>query len=328
MTKDRKTEIKEADAPERIAKVMARAGLASRRGAEAMIAEGRVTLNGKRLETPAVTVGRTDDIRVDGKRLPRPEPTRLWRYYKPRGLLTTNRDDDGRGTIFDKLPENLPRVISVGRLDMNTEGLLLLTNDGDLARYLELPDTGWLRRYRVRAYGRVEQSALDTLAKGPVIDGVVYGPVIAKVERHQGDNVWLTVDLREGKNREVKRVLATLGLAVNRLIRVSYGPFTLDRMTRGEVGEVPRRVLSQQVPARFRRTAETGGQGEGARPPMRKPPGGGRPARGAEPIGPGGGKPKRGGPPRSPSRPRKGGARPGAAKRGGSGIGRNADRRR
>jgi len=266
MAKTKSPQVKSPQAPERIAKVMARAGLASRRGAEAMIAEGRVTLNGKRLETPAVTVGRDDDIRVDGKKLPRPERARLWRYYKPKGLLTTNHDRDGRATLFEKLPAELPRVISVGRLDMNTEGLLLLTNDGDLARYLELPDTGWLRRYRVRAYGRVDQAALDKLAKGPVIDGVVYGPVIAKVERQQGDNQWLTVDLREGKNREVKRVLASLGLTVNRLIRVSYGPFTLDRMSLGGVTEVPRRILTQQVPQRF----TSGGETRAPRP--QKPP--------------------------------------------------------
>jgi len=256
MTIPKPPDAKSEHAPERIAKVIARAGLASRRGAEAMIAEGRVTLNGKRLETPAVTVGRDDDIRVDGKRLPRPEPTRLWRYYKPRGLLTTNHDQDGRATLFEKMPAEMPRVISVGRLDMNTEGLLLLTNDGDLARYLELPDTGWLRRYRVRAYGRVDQASLDKLANGPVIDGIAYGSVIAKIERLQGDNQWLTVDLREGKNREVKRVLASLGLAVNRLIRVSYGPFTLDRMSLGGVVEVPRRILTQQVPRRFVRGGE------------------------------------------------------------------------
>ena len=237
---------------ERIAKVMARAGLASRRGAEAIIAEGRVTLNGQRLDTPAITVKPGDDIRVDGKRLPRPEPARLWRYHKPKGLITTNRDDDGRATIFEKLPEHLPRVITVGRLDMNTEGLLLLTNDGDLARHLELPETGWLRRYRVRAFGRVDQADLDLLRKGPVVDGIVYGSVVARVERQQGDNVWLIVDLREGKNREVKRVLQSINLDVNRLIRVSYGPFTLDNMARGEVAEVPRRILSQQVPERFR----------------------------------------------------------------------------
>ena len=245
---------------ERIAKVMARAGLASRRGAEAIIGEGRVTLNGKRLDTPAVTVGPKDDIRVDGKPLPRAEATRLWRYHKPPGLLTTNRDDDGRPTIFDRLPDTIPRVITVGRLDMNTEGLLLLTNDGELARHLELPDTGWLRRYRVRAYGRVDQPKLDTLASGPRVEGVKYGPVIAKIERETGDNVWLNVDLREGKNREVKRVLSSVGLEVNRLIRVSYGPFTLEQMARGAVEEVPRRILKEQIPDRFRNLGDTGGR--------------------------------------------------------------------
>lgn len=236
---------------DRIAKVIARAGLASRREAEAMIAAGRVVLNGKPLKTPAMTVGPTDRIVVDGKPLPRPEPPRLWRYHKPKGLITTTNDTDGRETVFDKLPEELPRVLTIGRLDINTEGLLLLTNDGELKRHLELPGTGWLRRYRVRAFGRVTQEALDALQAGPEVEGVRYGPVIARIERQQGDNMWLGVDIREGKNREVKLVLESIGLQVNRLIRTSYGPFTLEELGRGEVREVPRRILNQQLPERF-----------------------------------------------------------------------------
>jgi len=252
-----------ADGPEmkgdRVAKLIARAGLASRREAETMIAAGRVALNGRTLTTPAVTAGPGDVIAVDGKALPRPEPARLWRYHKPKGLVTTTKDEAGRPTVFDRLPPELPRVLTVGRLDMTTEGLLLLTNDGGLKRHLELPGTGWLRRYRVRAYGRVTQAMLDPLKDGPVIDGIHYGPVIARVEREQGDNVWLGVDLREGKNREIKRVLESLGLQVNRLIRISYGPFTLEGLERGEVREVPRRILNEQLPERFRLKA--GGRG-------------------------------------------------------------------
>ncbi|MHA1547071.1 MAG: pseudouridine synthase [Alphaproteobacteria bacterium] len=241
---------------ERVAKVMARAGIASRRGAEALILEGRVTLNGRRLETPAITVGPKDRIAVDGKDLSPPEPTRLWRYHKPAGLLTSHGDTKGRATLFEKLPDTLPRVISIGRLDFNTEGLLLLTNDGELSRHLELPDTGWLRRYRVRAYGHISQDRLDALKKGMTVDGVRYGPIDAKIEREQGDNVWLTLALREGKNREVKKVMGALRLEVNRLIRISFGPFLLGNLARGVVEEVPRRVLREQLPERFREPSE------------------------------------------------------------------------
>ena len=235
--------------PERIAKVMARAGVASRRDSEALIAEGRVSVNGKVIESPALDVGPNDVVLVDGEPLPARERTRLWFYHKPRGLVTTNHDPEGRPTVFDALPEDLPRVLSVGRLDINTEGLLLLTNDGVLARMLELPETGWLRRYRVRAFGQVNQAQLDTLRDGVTIDGVHYGPVIAQFEREQGSNTWLTVDLREGKNREVKTVLEHLGLQVNRLIRVSFGPFQLGDLPEGEAEEVRSRVLKDQLGA-------------------------------------------------------------------------------
>jgi 23S rRNA pseudouridine2605 synthase len=233
--------------PERIAKVMARAGVASRRDSEAMIAEGRVSVNGKVLESPALDIGPDDVVLVDGAPLPERERTRLWLYHKPRGLVTTNHDPEGRPTVFDALPEDLPRVLSIGRLDINTEGLLLLTNDGGLARMLELPETGWLRRYRVRAFGSITQDRLDTLRDGVTIEGVNYGPVVARFEREQGSNTWLVVDLREGKNREVKTVLEHLGLVVNRLIRVSFGPFQLGDLPEGEADEVRSRVIRDQL---------------------------------------------------------------------------------
>ena len=236
-----------AQEPERIAKVMARAGIASRRDCEAMIEEGRVSVNGKVLESPALDVGPNDVVLVDGEPLPARERTRLWLYHKPRGVVTTNFDPEGRPTVFDALPEDLPRVLTIGRLDINTEGLLLLTNDGGLARVLELPETGWLRRYRVRAFGEVTQDVLDTVKDGVTIDGIHYGPVIARFERQQGFNTWLTVDLREGKNREVKTVLEHLGLTVNRLIRISFGPFQLGDLPEGEADEVRSRVLQDQL---------------------------------------------------------------------------------
>lgn len=223
---------------ERIAKVMARAGLASRREAETWIAAGRVTVNGAVITSPALNVTPSDRIAVDGVPLRARERTRLFRYHKSRGLVTTHSDPQGRPTIFRALPKDLPRLVSVGRLDINTEGLLLLTNDGGLARVLELPATGWLRRYRVRALGRVTQEALDRLRAGLTVAGVHYGPIEATLDREQGANIWLTVGIREGKNREVRRVMETLGLKVNRLIRVAFGPFELGDLEDGQVKEV------------------------------------------------------------------------------------------
>src|SRR5262247_4567710 len=238
-------------AGERIAKVIARAGLASRREAEAWIAAGRVAVNGEPIASPARNVTAADRVTVDGELLPVRERTRLFLYHKPRGLLTTHADPGGRPTIFSALPKGLPRLISVGRLDINTEGLLLLTNDGSLARTLELPATGWLRRYRVRAHGRVGQDQLDRLRAGITIDGIHYGSIEATVDRAQGSNVWLTFAIREGKNREVKNVLGHLGLAVNRLIRVSFGPFQLGELAEGAVEEVKTRTLRDQLGERI-----------------------------------------------------------------------------
>jgi 23S rRNA pseudouridine2605 synthase len=232
---------------ERIAKAMARAGLCSRREAEAWIAAGRVAVNGAVIASPALNVTAADRVTVDGAPLRERERTRLFLYHKPRGLLTTHADPQGRPTIFDALPKTLPRLLSVGRLDLNTEGLLLLTNDGSLARVLELPATGWLRRYRVRAHGSVRADQLADLRGGISIAGVRYGPIQASLDRTQGANVWLTFAMREGKNREVKNVLGHLGLAVNRLIRVSFGPFQLGDLAVGTVAEVPTRVLREQL---------------------------------------------------------------------------------
>jgi 23S rRNA pseudouridine2605 synthase len=231
----------------RIAKAMAHAGLCSRRDAEAWIAAGRVLVNGKVLTTPAHIISPDDKIVVDGEPLPAPQAPRLWRYNKPRGLVTSHKDPQGRRTVFDALPPNLPRVVSIGRLDINTEGLLLLTTDGALARHLELPSTGWLRRYRVRAHGRVSEEALHGLRARVTIDGARYGPVEARIDREQGSNLWLTLSLREGQNREVKRLAEHLGLTVNRLIRLSFGPFALGDLDEGEVEEVKRRVLADQL---------------------------------------------------------------------------------
>jgi 23S rRNA pseudouridine2605 synthase len=238
---------------ERIAKVIARAGLASRREAEAWIVAGRVSVNGALISSPALNVIPSDRIAIDGTPLRARERTRLFLYHKPRGLVTTHSDPQGRDTIFRALPKGLPRLISVGRLDINTEGLLLLTNDGGLARILELPVTGWLRRYRVRALGRVRQEALDRLHGGVTIDGIRYGPIEATLDREQGANVWLTFGIREGKNREVRKVLEQLGLKVNRLIRVAFGPFDLGELDDGEVKEVEtselRAKLGEQIAA-------------------------------------------------------------------------------
>jgi 23S rRNA pseudouridine2605 synthase len=276
----RKPPAAEARDKERIAKVMARAGLCSRRDAEAWIVAGRVAVNGERLASPAFTVSPRDRIEVDGKPLPGRERTRLFLYHKPKGLVTTNRDERGRPTIFGALPKHLPRLVTVGRLDINSEGLLLLTNDGGLARALELPETGWLRRYRVRANGRVTQEMLDRLSRGMTVEGIKYGPIQATLDREQGANVWLTLGLREGKNREVRNVLRELGLSVNRLIRVSYGPFQLRELAPAAVEEVTMRVLREQIGEKVERRAGADfsaplreGEDELAQKPPRPSPG-------------------------------------------------------
>ncbi|HEV8680980.1 MAG TPA: pseudouridine synthase [Stellaceae bacterium] len=234
-------------AAQRIAKVLARAGLCSRRDAERWIAEGRVAVDGTVLTSPAVTVTGDSEIRVDGKPLPEPQQARLWRYHKPAGLVTTHRDEKGRPTVFAALPAELPRLVSIGRLDLNSEGLLLLTNDGELARRLELPATGWVRRYKVRVHGLVDPARLAALARGTTVDGIAYGPIRAELDRQQGSNAWVTLSLQEGKNREVRRVLEHLGYPVTRLIRIAYGPFQLGHLARGAIEEVARKVLREQL---------------------------------------------------------------------------------
>ncbi len=232
---------------ERIAKRLARAGVASRRDAEAMILAGRVSVNGRRIDSPALNVGPQDAILVDGTPVAEAERTRLWRYNKPAGLVTSARDEKGRNTVFGALPVDMPRVVSVGRLDLASEGLLLLTNDGALKRRLELPATGWLRKYRVRARGSPDDASLAPLRDGIRLDGERFQPMTVQIDRQQGANVWLTVGLREGRNREVRRGLETVGLVVNRLIRVSYGPFQLGELKPGEVEEVRAKVLRDQL---------------------------------------------------------------------------------
>jgi 23S rRNA pseudouridine2605 synthase len=234
---------------DRIAKWLARAGVASRRDAEKLLAEGQVRLNNVVITHPATFVTNGDIVVVKGKVVDEPERTRLWRYHKPDGLVTTHRDPEGRPTVFEKLRDRLPRVVSVGRLDLTSEGLLLLTNDGALARRLELPSTGWIRRYRVRVFGAVDQRSLAGLANGVMVEGVRYGPIEAGVDAVKGNTAWLTVALREGRNREIRRVMQHLGLHVTRLIRVAYGPFQLGTLPRGEIEEVPARVLRDQLPA-------------------------------------------------------------------------------
>jgi 23S rRNA pseudouridine2605 synthase len=235
---------------ERIAKYLARAGVASRREAERLIEQGIVTVDGKVLTTPAFKVTPGMEVRVDGTRVKGKEPPRLWRYHKPSGLVTTHKDPQGRPTVFDSVADRLPRVVSVGRLDLTTEGLLLLTNDGALARQLELPQNAWVRRYRIRAFGRVEQKDLDKLSDGVEIDGVKYKPIKASLDQTQGGNQWLTVAITEGKNREVRKVMEHLGLKVNRLIRVSFGPFVLGKLPEGAVEEVPSKQMREQLGAK------------------------------------------------------------------------------
>lgn len=228
---------------DRIAKWLARAGVASRRDVERMIAEGLVTVDGVKLTTPAFKVSPGMKIAVDGKLIGAQEPPRMWRYHKPAGLVTSHKDPEGRPTVFSKLPLSLPRVISVGRLDYNSEGLLLLTNDGGLARRLELPQSGWIRRYRARVFGKLEQNDLDRLKDGVTIDGVSYGPVEATLDRAHATYPWVTVAIREGKNREVRKLMEYLGVRVARLIRLSFGPFMLGQLAPGQVEEVPARVM-------------------------------------------------------------------------------------
>jgi 23S rRNA pseudouridine2605 synthase len=328
------------DDGERVAKALARAGVASRREIERLIESGRVALNGRTLDTPAVKITPGDILTVDGAVVGEKEPTRVWRYHKPVGLVTSHNDPRGRPTVFQNLPEGLPRVISVGRLDLNSEGLLLLTNDGELTRALEMPRTGWVRRYRARAYGRgVGQDKLDTLKNGVTVEGVHYGPIEARIDKAQGEggaNLWISVSLTEGKNREVRRVLEHLGLKVNRLIRLAYGPFALGTLEPGQVEEVGPRVIRELLsdfispdslpkgdrrvappaakagaaPAKSRRAP---GTGTGNAPSPRKP-GGATPAEKPKPVYKAGWarpkkkpahKPKAQGPKPGGSRPRK-----------------------
>jgi 23S rRNA pseudouridine2605 synthase len=247
MTRPPKAPPSSAPEGDRIAKVLSRAGIASRREAERMIEAGEVTVNGKVIDSPALNVGPRDRITVNGQPLAAPEPARLWLYYKPEGLVTSNADEKGRDTIFDHLPEDLPRVMSIGRLDLNSEGLLLLTNDGELKRRLELPSTGWLRKYRVRVKGNPTDPDLEPLRKGITVEGEDFQPMQVVLDRHQGANAWLTVGLREGKNREIRRAMSAIGLTVNRLIRISYGPFRLNELKPGEVEEIRPKVLRDQL---------------------------------------------------------------------------------
>ena len=232
---------------ERLAKRIARAGLCSRREAERWIEEGRVKVGGKTVKSAALNVQDTDSVTVDGKLLQEKDPVRMWLYHKPAGLMTTHNDPEGRPTVFDKLPKNLPRVISVGRLDLNSEGLLLLTNDGTLARKLELPSNGWIRRYRVRAYGGVPESMIKAMKEGVTIDGIQYGSVEAALDSQKGNNSWFTVSLTEGKNREIRRIFEHFGCKVSRLMRLSYGPFQLGSLTKGEIKEVQGRVIKSFI---------------------------------------------------------------------------------
>jgi 23S rRNA pseudouridine2605 synthase len=232
---------------DRIAKWLARAGVASRRDAERLIAEGRVSLNGEKISHPATFVTSGDIVQVNGEVVDSPARARLWRYHKRDGLMTTHKDPEGRPTVFEKLPADMPRVVSVGRLDLNSEGLLLLTNDGALARQLELPANGWIRRYRVRVHGDIEPAALADLARGLIIDGTRYAGIEAGLDSRKGSNAWLTVSLREGRNREIRKVMAHLNLSVTRLIRIAYGPFQLGNLERGAIAEVPPKVLREQL---------------------------------------------------------------------------------
>ena len=228
----------QANQGERIAKIIARAGLASRRESEKLILDGKVKVNGKTISSPARNLSRDDVVEVDGKLLSPPEKTRIWMYHKPVGLISTSKDEKNRPTIFDKLPNEMPRVLSIGRLDLNSEGLLLLTNDGELKRRLELPSTGWLRSYRVRVKGRLNENMLEPLRRGISVDGTQFKPMQVSFDRQTGANAWLSIGLREGKNREIRKALSLLGLSVNRLIRISFGDFELGKLKKGEIEEV------------------------------------------------------------------------------------------
>jgi 23S rRNA pseudouridine2605 synthase len=273
----------QARGPERIAKRMARAGLCSRRDAERWIAAGRVAVDGELLTTPAITVDEKSRITVDGTDIPTIEPPRLWRYHKPRGLVTTNRDPEGRPTVFEQLPEDMPRVVTVGRLDMDSEGLMLMTNDGELARLLELPSTGWVRRYRVRVYGRVNEKDLKALERGVTVDGISYGSISATIDAQAASNAWLTIGLREGKYREVRKVMEHLQLPVNRLIRISYGPFQLGEMPAGETEEVRPRALREQLGTLDKSSGEPAKPKERTKPKL---PRGRKPSSGSGNTGP------------------------------------------
>lgn len=264
---------------ERIAKVLSRAGIASRREAERLIAVGEVAVNGKVITSPALNVTPADKITVSGQPVGAPEPARLWLYYKPEGLVTSASDEKGRDTVFDALPPEMPRVMSVGRLDLNSEGLLLLTNDGELKRRLELPSTGWLRKYRVRVNGNPTDPDLEPLRKGIVVDGEKFQPMNVVLDRIQGANAWLTVGLREGKNREIRRAMSAIGLTVNRLIRVSYGPFRLGELQPGQVEEVKQKILRDQL-------GQSAEAQENEKPIRKRLPRPARPAAGARTIDP------------------------------------------
>lgn len=262
--KDQKQTAANQEAPkngERIAKRIARAGICSRRDAERLILEGKVKVNQETITSPALNVTETDKIVVDGKRLPQAQEPRLWRYYKPRGLIVSTNDEKGRDTVFDALPEHMPRVISIGRLDYDSEGLLLLTNDGGLARHLELPSTGWSRRYKVRVQGRVDEARLAELRDGITVDGVRYGEIEAELETQMNSNAWVNISIREGKNREVRRIMEHLGHPVSRLIRLSYGPFQLGNLDKGKVEEVRPSILKEQLGGEDSKSAKAGLEG-------------------------------------------------------------------